>query len=211
MSAPPAAAESSPARFSEAARALLRERVLAAVSELLREHAWGGLTMSDVAARAGVSRQTLYNSFGSRAELARAYLAREAEAFLSAADAAIRAHADDPQRALTAALEGFLVTAESHPLVVAITSHEGTEELLPLVTTHGGPLVAGAREHLCCSILDTWPGVSRSAAGALAEVLVRLAVSYAVLPAAPRAETAAHVACVLGPAIETMLGELRAS
>jgi AcrR family transcriptional regulator len=203
------AAVASPPRFSEAARELLRDRVMDAVGDLLRERAWGALTMSDVAERAGVSRQTLYNGFGSRAELARMYLAREAEAFLSAADEAIRAHADDPQRALTAALEGFLVAAESHPLVVAITSPDAAGELLPLVTTRGGPLVDAARAHLATSILDTWPGVSRRSAEALAEVLVRLAISYAALPAASPAETAERVACMLGPAIETMLSELR--
>jgi AcrR family transcriptional regulator len=198
-------------RFSEATRELLRERVLGAVGDLLRERAWGDLTMSDVAERAGVSRQTLYNGFGSRAELAGMYLAREAEAFLSAADAAIRAHADDPQRALTAALEGFLTAADSHPLVIGITSPDGSEELLPLVTTRGGLLVDAAREHLCASILDTWPGVSRASAESLADVLVRIAISYAALPAAAPGETAARVACVLGPAIGTMLGDLRAS
>jgi AcrR family transcriptional regulator len=206
-----AAAVPSPPRFSEAARALLRERVVAAMGELLRERAWARVTMSDVAAQAGVSRQTLYNSFGSRAELARVYLAYEADAFLSAADEAIRTHADDPQTALTSALEGFLTAAGSHPLVLAITSDEGTEELLPLVTTRGGPLVGAARSHLRSSILDTWPGVSRRGADALADVLVRLAISYAALPAAPPRETAARAACILGPAIETMLSELRSA
>jgi len=60
--AEPAAAPSPP-RFSEAARELLRERVLDALGELLRSRAWSEVTMAHVAARAGVSRQTLYNGF----------------------------------------------------------------------------------------------------------------------------------------------------
>jgi AcrR family transcriptional regulator len=210
MSAATASAQPSPPRFSEAARELLRERVLGAVGELLRERAWSELTMSDIATRAGVSRQTLYNGFGSRAELARVYIAREAEGFLAAADAAIREHAADPLKALTTAIERFLATAASHPLIAAITSPDGTAELLPLVTTRGGPLVDEATRRLCGSILDTWPGVAEGDATILSEALVRLAISYAALPSAPPSETARRLACVLTPAIEHMLGELEA-
>src|SRR5207244_13299049 len=94
----------SPPRFSEAARELLRDRVLDATGELLRERAWSELTMADIAAQAGVSRQSIYNSFGSRSELERVYVAREADRFLAAADGEIRAHAADPLKALTSAL-----------------------------------------------------------------------------------------------------------
>jgi AcrR family transcriptional regulator len=186
----------------------LRDRVLDAIGELLRERAFSEVTMSDVAARAGVSRQTLYNSFGSRAQLARVYIAREADGFLRAVNEAIRAHPGDPARALTVALEGFLAAAGSHPLIRAITSPDGTPELLPLVTTRGGQLVEAATEQLCGSILEVWPGVARRDARALSEALVRLAISYAALPAGPPRETAARVACLLHPAIERMLATL---
>ena len=69
--------------FAEASRDLLRETVLDAVGELLAERSWPEVTMAQVAERAGVTRQTLYNSFGSRDELAQAYVMREAERFLS--------------------------------------------------------------------------------------------------------------------------------
>jgi AcrR family transcriptional regulator len=201
----------SPPRFSEAARELQRERVLGAIGELLGERVWSELTMADIAARAGVSRQTLYNSFGTRDELARLYVVREAEDFLAGADSAIRAHADDPLKALISAVQGFLAAAETHPLVRAITSSEASGELLPLVTTRGAPVVQMASERLSASILEMWPTVARAEAMALSDVLVRLAISYAALPPAPPAETAARLACVLDPAIERLLAQVPAS
>ena len=43
--------------------------------------------MADVARAAGVSRQTLYNEFGAAAELAQAFVLREADLFLDAVQA----------------------------------------------------------------------------------------------------------------------------
>ena len=59
-------------RFAEASKTLLRDTVLDAVHELIGDRAWEQVTMREVARRAGVSRQTLYNSFGGRDELSQA-------------------------------------------------------------------------------------------------------------------------------------------
>jgi len=53
--------------FSQAPAACLRDTVFDAVDDLVRERGWAATTMSDVAAAVGLSRQTLYNEFGSRA------------------------------------------------------------------------------------------------------------------------------------------------
>src|SRR5581483_2271673 len=110
-------------------RRLLHQRILDAVGDLLLDRAWAQVTMSAVAEHVGVSRQTLYNAFGSRPELAQAYVEQEADRFLDAVDAAVQAHASDPREALKAALEIFLTAAGRHPLVRAITSAEAGEEL----------------------------------------------------------------------------------
>lgn len=192
--------------YAEAARGLLRERVLDGVGELLRDRPWSQVSMAEVAARSGVSRQTLYNAFGSRQELARAYVNREADRFLVAVDAAVRERAADPRAALAAALEIFLAAAREHPLVRAITSSDGSEELLPLVTTRGGPLVERVTGHLTELFLGVWPGVSQADAAPVADALVRLAISYAALPSGEPADTAGAVAALLGPRIDSLLG-----
>ncbi len=184
------------------ARGLVRDRVLDAVGELLGDRPWAQVTMGEVAERAGVSRQTVYNAFGSRLQLAQTYLAREADRFLSAVDVAVSEHAAEPRRALAAALEVFLLAAREHPLVRAITSTEGSEELLALVTTRGGPLLSLATGHLAKLLVRTWPQMSPAQAAPVADTLTRLAISYAALPAGEPAETAAVIAQILGPSID---------
>jgi AcrR family transcriptional regulator len=79
--------------------------------------------------------------FGSREEFAQVLVLREVDEFLATVEDAIRARADDPAAALEAAFEAFLTAAAESPLVRAIVSGDGAEELLPLVTTHGGPVL----------------------------------------------------------------------
>jgi AcrR family transcriptional regulator len=162
--------------------------------------------MADIAVRAGVSRQTLYNSFGSRSELAQAYVMREAEEFLAAVDDAVSANADDPQAALRSALEVFLSSTASHPLVGAITSTGGGEELLALVTTRGGPLMELVTSRLADLLVETWPQLSRADAELVADLLVRLAISYAALPSGTASETANAIARILAPSVDELLG-----
>jgi AcrR family transcriptional regulator len=192
--------------YAELSRGLLRDRVLDAVGELVSDRPWAKVTMADVSDRAGVSRQTLYNAFGTRNELAQAYLVREASRFLAAVDAAVLEHAADPREALEAALDVFLAAAGEHPLVRAITSTDGSEELLPLVTTRGGPLVRLATEHLTELLVQTWPRLQRSDAAPVGDALVRLAISYAALPADQPAETAKAIARLLEPSVRELLG-----
>lgn len=189
------------------ARGLVRDHVLDAVGELLRDRPWAQVTMADVAERAGASRQTVYNAFGSRTQLAQAYVGREADRFLAAVDVAVRQNAAQPRRALAAAAEVFLVAAGDHPLVRAIVSNDGSEELLPLVTTRGGPLIDRTTAHLTGLLLETWPALRRSQASTVSDVLTRLAISYAALPAGEPAATAARIAEIVGPAVDDALSQ----
>jgi AcrR family transcriptional regulator len=59
-----------------------RESLLNAALAALGDLPWSGVRMVDVAAAAGVSRQTLYNEFGSKEGLGRALVRREADAYL---------------------------------------------------------------------------------------------------------------------------------
>jgi AcrR family transcriptional regulator len=190
--------------YAVAARALLRDSLLDAAAELLAERDWGTVTMAEIADAAGVSRQTLYNEFGSRDEFAQAFVLREGDRFLLAVEAAIRAHLDDPQAALSAAFDVFLTSADENPVVRAAlrTPDAG---MLPQVTTQGQPLVERAAERLAGIVIAGWPVVSESDAALLAEFLVRLAISYAILPAGPAAMTAASVTTLLGPFLERMV------
>ena len=194
--------------YAEASRNLRRDMVLDAVHGLLADRAWAEVSMADVAERSGVSRQTLYNAFGGRQELAQAYVLREADRFVAAVEEAVRARAADPRAAVAAALEIFLSAAATHPLVRAISASEDGDELLPLVTTRGGPVLGRVTEQLAALIAATWPSLPPAEAAHLADTLVRLAISHAALPSASARATAAAVARIVGPHIDELLEPL---
>ncbi len=191
--------------YAEAARALLRETLLDRAREELQRRSWAEITMGDIAAAAGVSRQTLYKEFGSRDEFAQAFVMREVDRFLAAVEVAVREHLDDPATALSAAFDVFLTAAAEDPLVRTLLTGDAARSLLPLLTTQGEPVVAGATARLSAIILAGWPPVEEADARLLAECLVRLAISYAALPAGPAGMTAASVTTLLGPYIERVL------
>ncbi|HEX8053258.1 MAG TPA: TetR family transcriptional regulator [Thermoleophilaceae bacterium] len=193
--------------LAEATRGLLRDTVLDAVGELLAGRPWSDVTMGEVAERGGVSRQTLYNVFGGRRELAQAYVMREAERFMAATEEAIRADAHDPRAALASATELFLAAAAENPLVRAISSSDEGDELLPLVTTRGGPLIADVTARLADVIVATWPALPLRETRTMVESLVRLAISHAALPTASPRATADAIVAILGPYVDEMLGD----
>jgi len=191
--------------YPEAARALLGERLLDAVDHLLRQRPWADVTMADIAADAGVSRQTVYNEFGGREGIAQAYVLREAAWFIDAAKEAVRAHADDPRGALDAAFDHFLSAASHHPLLRAIAGREGADDLLVL-TIHGEPVVSTATDQLAECFVDTWPQVRLTDAHVVADTLVRLALSHAALPGGTPEQTAHTVTRILGPHLDELVG-----
>jgi AcrR family transcriptional regulator len=166
---------SAPAPYAVAARALLRDTLLDAARAELEHRPWSEVTMAEVAAKAGVSRQTLYKEFGSREEFAQVFVLREAQRFIGAVEGALDAHLEDPKAALAAAFGLFLTAAGEDPLIRAAIA--GSGEMLPFVTTQGQPLVEGAAERLGAAIAERWPQAAAHDTALLAECLVRLAIS----------------------------------
>lgn len=162
--------------------------------------------MGDIAADAGVSRQTLYKEFGNKSEFAVALTIHEGERFLAAVEDAVRAHTDNPRGAIRAALELFLRTAGEDPLIRILLSDDGSGGMLPFVTTQGMPVVVWATARLSAVIEEGWPQAPKRDVELLAEALVRLAISYITNPSETPDSTAASVADLLGPFIDRALG-----
>ncbi|MFI6336949.1 TetR/AcrR family transcriptional regulator [Streptomyces sp. NPDC050535] len=114
-----------------------RESLLDAAYTALARRAWSAVRMVDVAAVAGVSRQTLYNEFGSKEGLARALVRREADAYLAGVERALGAHADARER-LVAAAEWTASAARSNVLVRAMLTGCWSERL-PSLTLSAVP------------------------------------------------------------------------
>lgn len=192
--------------YPEAARELLRQTLFGAARDQLTERAWSEITMSDIAVRAGVSRQTLYKEFGNRNEFGLAFVINEGEHFLNDVEAAVLQHLDDPRAAIGAALELFLRTAGEDPLIRILLSDDGTGGMLPFVTTQGVPVVQWATARLAAVIAEGWPQAPEPDTRLLSESLVRLAISYITAPSESPETTASAVADLLGPFIDRALG-----
>jgi AcrR family transcriptional regulator len=192
--------------YQEAARELLRQTVFDAARDQLGRQPWSEITMADIAAGAGVSRQTLYNEFGNRNEFGFAFVIHEGERFMDDVEKAVLAHTDDPRAAVLAALEHFLRTAGDDPLIRILLSDDGTGGMLPFVTTQGLPVVQWATGRLVSVIEEGWPEAPPPDVKRLAESLVRLAISYVTTPGDSAEEAAKAVAELLGPFIDKALG-----
>ena len=90
--------------YAEASRVLLRDSILDGMRELLLTRDWSSITLSDVAKAAGISRQTIYNEFGSRQGLAQGYALRLADRLVERIEDAIGGNVGDIYAAF---LQGF--------------------------------------------------------------------------------------------------------
>jgi AcrR family transcriptional regulator len=192
--------------YPQAAKELLRETLFGAVRDELYNRAWSEITMSDVAGAAGVSRQTLYNEFGSRDEFAQAFVIHEGDRFMETVERAIRLHFDDPHAAVRAALDTILRYAAEDPLVRVLLSDDGTGGMLPFVTTQSMPVLQVATARLTKTIEEGWPQAPAPKVRLLSESFVRLAISYITVPSDSPKEMAAQAGELLGPYIDDLLG-----
>jgi AcrR family transcriptional regulator len=195
--------DGSPVPYPEAARTLRRDTIVAAVDDLVRSRGWSATTMSDVATAAGVSRQTIYNEFGSRQALVESYVLREIEALVVSVEDAVRASHADAHAALHAAFGLFLKLASDEPLVQVIVAGAEGGELIRLLTGLGHQV---AVDRIGGLIVQVWPQVSVADAQLLAESTARLAISHALLPTSDPEDTAAHVTRMISPFIDEILG-----
>lgn len=181
---------------------MLQQRILDAVDRLSRTQGWQQTTMTHVARAAGVSRQSVYNEFRSRDALVRAYVQREIDSLITAAEAAVRAHADDARAALQIAFGEFLKLASNDTVVRTAVSGSDHGELGVLITSLGRQI---AMDRLGTLIVEVWPQVSRADAELVAETVARLAISHALLPVGDPADAAATVTRLLGPFVDELL------
>ncbi len=119
---------------------------------------------------------------------------------------AVTSNVEEPHRALSAAFDVFLSAADDNPLVRAITTDPGADELLELVTIRGGPVVAAATDRLSAVMQASWPVLAATDADLMSEVVVRLAISTAALPDGRVGLTGSSLAEVLGPFVDHALG-----
>src|SRR3954468_4862299 len=190
------------ARPREAMMPAARESLLDAAYTALARRPWSAVRMVDVAAAAGLSRQTLYNEFSSKEGLARALVRREADGYLAGVETALATHGD-PRARLTATAEWTTSAARENALVRAMLTGCWSERLpsptlaavpsssaIPAQRRADGPLpspgdfVQIVRDRAVAVL--TGPGVPKPEGDGLVrtcELAVRLALSCVAAPA----------------------------
>ncbi len=190
--------------YAEAAKAQMREAILDAAYDAIVARGWSGVRMADIAGRVGLSRQTLYNEYGTKEGLARSVVLREVRRFLDGIAEVHAAH-PEPRAGIVASSLYTFARAADNPLLKAILTssadgpdgdgrdgdgrdgdgRDGDGDLLPLLTTRGEPVMFAARDALAVHLQERWPDAPPAEVRAAAEVAVRLTISHLVLPADP--------------------------
>jgi AcrR family transcriptional regulator len=174
----------------------LRERIVTAAVVMTTDVGWAKVTMARLAEAAGVSRQTVYNEIGTKDALAEAMILGELDRFLTVVDGAFEQHPGDISAAIEAAAYDVLVLAQDNALLKAVVSatHGADTELLPLLTTHAGTLLATAKtvieERVQAFDLDLEP---HRLAPAI-DMVVRVVLSHIMQPSGSAEQTAADLA-----------------
>lgn len=193
-------AEPRPAQpFRVAVRSMLRDRLLDAATGAFAADGWRRLTMAKVADRAGVSRQTVYNEFGTKHRLAEQLVLRELESFLEVV--ALRFTAEQEfSAAISAAVDGALTTARKNQLLRAVldSAHSGDTELLPMVL-QSRDLVDRATEFLLELVQAGYPELPLppERLTVALESVVRLVLSHISSPSKPDDEAVADLSWII--------------
>ncbi|MFZ3472765.1 TetR/AcrR family transcriptional regulator [Streptomyces sp. 4.24] len=172
--------------MGEATVRTARESLLEAAGAALAARPWPAVRMVDVAAAAGVSRQTLYNEFAGKAGLGHALVRRDAAWYLDGVDRVLGSPGGPAERLLAVA-DWTVSAAGARPLVRAlltgcwngnlpVPAGRGLRPGLPAL----GPaeLVRAVRERAATAFA---PGEGAHRC----ELAVRLAVSYLIAPGGP--------------------------
>lgn len=186
----------------------VRDRIVEAAAAITTESGWTAVTMNKVAARAGVSRQTVYNEMGSKPGLGQAMVLRELERFLAAVEEELGRY-DDLVKAIRSAAERILVMARENRLLDAVLAsahgvsrgEPGSDnELLPFLTTDAAPLISAATAVIAASLPVRFPdtGLSDHEAEVAIDSVVRLVLSHVMQPGSPPAQVADDIAWIVG-------------
>lgn len=161
----------------------MSERILDATRDLVAASGLRNVTMDDVAARAGVGRMTVYRRFGDRDRLIDSLATREVRRCLAELDASVDTSAPMADQIA----DGFATSLRlirEHPLLDRFARHE-PETALEALNADGGAIFALSRAFTAGLIREAQ---QRGEVGPLdpdhaAELLVRLGVSFVLIPA----------------------------
>ncbi|MFI5588204.1 TetR family transcriptional regulator [Amycolatopsis sp. NPDC051758] len=179
-----------------------REKLLVAAAEVIHADGWAAVTMGKLAARVGVSRQTVYNELGSKTELAKALMLRETDRFVERVDADVAAHPGRPVDGVTAAFRHTLEAARANPLLeIALGGAQGgRDDFLPLLTSQPEAVLGRAVDAVAAVFAGAYPEVrlTPSEWAVAVEAFMRLLLSHLVQPSGSAEHASGQMRWVIG-------------
>lgn len=189
-----------------------RERLLAAAAGLACAEGWANVTMGKLAARVGVSRQTVYNELGSKTELAEALMRRETDRFADGVADVLGRHPRSPAEGVTEAFRYTLESARANPLLRIVLGgpQSDPDGLLPLLTTRSGPVLARAVALVAPMLGRGYPETELSSSdwAVAVEVFVRLLLSHLLQPAGSVEQATGQMRWLAGRMLDGRAGPL---
>jgi AcrR family transcriptional regulator len=152
------------------------DRILDATLVEVGAHGASGTTIDAIAARAGVARITVFRRFGSKGALVQQMVLRELEVFLEALQAGA---SDDPAERIAEAFVACVRVSRDHPLAARLAREEPGDVLEQL--TRGEPSALDLGIAFVSAELRATPE-AKGDPGETAELLVRLALTYLLVP-----------------------------
>ncbi|WP_432127046.1 TetR/AcrR family transcriptional regulator [Streptomyces sp. bgisy082] len=169
-----------------------REALLDAALAALAHRPWSAVRMADLATVARVSRQTLYNEFGSKDGLARALVRREADTYLQGVRKLL-AVPGPPARTFAALAEWIVARVAARPVLRALLTGAWDARLPAPRPARPGARPAAVPAQRRADAGPPAPGELVAATVACAderwaagcELAVRIALSHVVAPPVP--------------------------
>ncbi|WP_427383809.1 TetR family transcriptional regulator [Janibacter sp. G56] len=169
-------------------RSKMHEMMRASILEAARKRAakvdWSAIRISDIADDVGVSRQTVYNEFGAKDDLARALFEAEIGTFV-AGIVDITGRAPNITTALSDTLNWLFDAAGNHPIIQRMLSDARAGEggsLLPILTVRPEVVLLPARQMLLKAFTDRWPARDIDRTEQMIDFVVRLSLSEILMP-----------------------------
>jgi hypothetical protein len=127
---------------------------------------------------------------------------RLADRLVDAVADAIEGNVGDIYAAFLEGFRDFFSESAADPLVISLLTGATKPDLLQLITTDSGPIIAHCSARLTESFMHSWVRSSEEDSGVLARAIVRLAMSYVSMPPEADHDVARDLARLMTPFAE---------
>lgn len=168
--------------FVEASKDLLKSTILDATRTLLTTSDWSKVTMVSVARVAGVSRQTVYSTFGSRQGLAEAYAVQVTEKLADSMLSGVDEHEGDLYTGVLTGVERMFAEGLNEPIVQALWKKEPHIDFIKLVSVDSKVIVQAGRNKAAQHFTTNWIHADEERTDRFVELVTRIMITYLANP-----------------------------